>query len=105
MDQDDLSTAMLYQVKPLRSCYSDPYSLVNSKESEDVTATFYTGNPLGEGGHQVKVDFAGEMHKGQVILYAVRLIFEISKVLVDPKCPMDVGEVAYFRPKPSKYFT
>jgi hypothetical protein len=36
MDQDDLSTAMLYQVKPLRSCYSDPYSLVNSKESEDV---------------------------------------------------------------------
>jgi uncharacterized repeat protein (TIGR01451 family) len=98
MDQDDRTAAMLYQVKPVaeRGCYSDPYSLVNGKEPEDVTATFYTGKPLGEGGHQVKADFAGEMHKGQVILYAVRPTFEITKVLIDPKRPMDVGEVAYF---------
>lgn len=98
MDQDDKALALYYQVKPISEpgCYNDPYSLINGKEPDDVTATFYTGKPLGQGGHQVKIDFAGEMNKSQVILYGVRPTFEITKVLFDPKRPLDVGEVAYF---------
>jgi len=102
MDPEDVLASRTYQIQPIGKeslgtfCYEDPYALVNGKEAEDVTATFYTGTTMRDGGFQVKVDFAGQMHKPQVIIQAVRPLFAIDKVMLDPKRALDVGEVAYF---------
>ncbi|MCA9838977.1 MAG: DUF11 domain-containing protein [Trueperaceae bacterium] len=102
MDPEDLRLSQTYQVAPVGTrmnetyCYPDPYAVIDGKDPDDVTATFYTGAALDDGGHQVKVDYLGEMHKGDVILYGVRPVFSIDKKLVDPKRTLEVGEVAYF---------
>lgn len=102
MDTEDVTAAQSYQVAPVGQavngtyCYADPYALIDGKDADDVTATFYTGAALGDGGHQVKVDFLGEMHKDAVIIYAVRPVFSLDKKLIDPQRTLEVGEVAYF---------
>lgn len=102
MDPDDFAATRDFEVKPIGKdiqrvpCYEDPYAVIDGKDPNDVTATFYTGAPLGKGGHQVKVDFAGQVNKDAVIIHAVRPLFDIDKTLLDPDQPMQVGEVAYF---------
>lgn len=102
MDAEDVRAAVNYQVQPIGTalnrsyCYEDPYAVINGAAVDDVTATFYTGNHLGQGGHQVKIDFHGAINKADVILHAVRPIFSIDKQLIDPPMPMETGQVAYF---------
>lgn len=94
-DESDFAKTRAYQVKPIERCPTDPYKVVDGAALEDVTGTWYTGAPLGTG-FQAKVDFNGLANEQNVVVYGVRPIFDIEKVLFDPPQPMDVGQIAYF---------
>ena len=114
---NDLKKAQTYQIKPLvnvgrSKCgdtvdqgysdpngtrYDDPYRMIDGYFQQDVTSTWYTGAPLGKGGFQVKVDFNGAVNEKDVVIWAVRPRFVVTKTLVDPSIDgKDVGRTAYY---------
>ena len=95
-DENDLLGTAFYQVKPIARSYADPYKVVNGIERNDVTGTWYTGAPMGQGGYQMLVDFNGAANEPAVVIWGVRPIFAITKKLVSPGEKMQVGQVAYF---------
>ena len=107
MDATACRLAYNYQVKPIIPCgtaYSDPYAVFNGNQPNDVTGTWFTGAPLGQGGWEAKVDFAGEAFKTDVVINGVRPEFSLAKTLtypanVSPTNPMRVGDVAYYNIK------
>lgn len=109
---NDLQKAQTYQIKPLINVgrsrcsdtvdsgyddpngtrYNDPYKTIDGYFQQDVTSTWYTGAPLGKGGFQVKVDFNGAVNEKDVVIWAVRPRFAITKDLVDKSVDgLDVG--------------
>ena len=72
-------------------CYSDPYEIINGGALRDVTAAWFF-----EGTQQV-VDFDGYANEDDVIIHAVRPIFDIDKELLNPQdMPFDIGMAARF---------
>ena len=94
-DQDWRATAF-YQVKPIARSVPDPYKVVNGIERNDVTGTWYSGAPMGQGGHQLLVDFNGAAFEPAVVIWGVRPIYSVSKTLLSPGETIQVGQVAYF---------
>ncbi len=74
------------------ACYTDPYEIINGAALHDVTASWFSGAPSGQGGFQAVVDFNGWVYQDQVIIYAVRPYFDIDKVLRNyADLPLEVG--------------
>ncbi len=72
-------------------CYDDPYEIINGGALRDVTAAWFF-----EGTQQV-VDFDGYANEDDVIIHAVRPIFDINKELLNPQdLPFDIGMAARF---------
>lgn len=95
-----------FQVKPISSpvnqsgrCPSDPYRVINGGQTNDVTATWYTGAPVGQGGHQVLVDFQPNTPElvNAVEIWAVRPVLNVVKTIVDPTGPQPIGTAITYR--------
>ncbi len=104
VDPEDLAAAEFYAVPFMfgydndgEYCYEDPYFVVNGAQQRDVTASWFTGAPEAEGGFQAVVDFNGWYYEDQAIVWAVRPIFDIDKVLTNAQdLPFQVGMDAFF---------
>ena len=104
VDPEDLAAAEFYAVPFMFGhqaeegyCYDDPYFVVNGAQQRDVTASWFTGAHEAEGGFQAVVDFNGWFYEDQAIVWAVRPIFDIDKVLTNAQdLPFEVGMDAFF---------
>ncbi len=105
-DKGDIAAAKNFYVQPgdvaykmtQGYCYSDPYKVVNGAKKDDVTGTWYTGAPMGKGGYQVMVDFNGQAHEKDVVIWAVRPILRLDKKVVDPADhAMQKSNISYWR--------
>ena len=79
-------------------CYTDPYEVINGGALRDVTVAYFPvdGPDNAESTQQV-VDFNGYAHEDQVIIWAVRPLFDIDKVLINTQdSPFDVGMASVF---------
>ena len=79
-------------------CYTDPYEVINGGALRDVTVAYFPvdGPDNAESTQQV-VDFNGYANEDQVIIWAVRPLFDIDKVLVNTQdSPFDVGMASVF---------
>lgn len=104
VDPEDLAAAKFYAVPFMfgydndgEYCYEDPYFVVNGAQQRDVTASWFTGAHEADGGFQAVVDFNGWFYEEQAIVWAVRPIFDIDKVLSNTQdWPFQVGTDAFF---------
>ncbi|HEX2864777.1 MAG TPA: hypothetical protein VHN99_09425, partial [Deinococcales bacterium] len=100
MDPAAYQKALGYQVKPIilgGGRYPDPYAVVNGDKINDVTGTWFSGAPLGQGGWQAKVDFDGNLHSADAIVNGVRPIYTLDKTITyQPTVPASVGDVIYY---------
>ncbi len=105
-DKAEIAAAKDYYVQPgdvaykmdQDHCYSDPYKVVNGAKKDDVTGTWYTGAPLGQGGFQVMVDFNGKDHEKDVVIWAVRPILKLDKKIFEPADrQMAKSNISYWR--------
>lgn len=78
--------------------YADPYAIINGEQQQDVTASWFSAPAGTPKRAQSLTDFNGATHRDDVIIWAVRPEFAITKKVADhpPGYQYEVGEDALF---------